>query len=289
MISYFTETFRNWHGRIISIGLLPGLFYSLNWFSSLASNGLSSSNAFILLSAFLGFRKLWASRYNLSRLEVSEADEIVGHLLILSGVFLFPFFLFSLWSQALVWLMILAGIAISSWGTQFFSLYPLATLLLVFSVYPKPTILAQEIWLALTPHQFLQRIMAQSGAVGLRALGLPAFAENTILAIPPLGAVDVNFACSGFTMALAMAAAGFFMGIFLKQNFANTILLILAGIISAFVFNVPRIMLLAIAAVYWGEEYFNFWHGFWGSQITTGVLFTIYYYVVMGIAKKHVK
>jgi len=57
-------------------------------------------------------------------------------------------------------------------------------------------------------------------------------------------------------------------------------------VVLALIFNVPRIMLLAIAAVYWGETSFKFWHGPWGGQMFSGVLFTVYYYAVMGLANR---
>ena len=39
------------------------------------------------------------------------------------------------------------------------------------------------------------------------------------------------------------------------------------GIVLALAFNVPRIVLMTLAVVYWGKDAFEFWHGAWGGQI----------------------
>jgi exosortase/archaeosortase family protein len=57
--------------------------------------------------------------------------------------------------------------------------------------------------------------------------------------------------------------------------------LIVMGWTVAMVLNVPRIMLLAIASVYWGEHSFEFWHGPIGGQMFSAVMFTVYYYIAM--------
>ncbi|NJL38340.1 MAG: exosortase/archaeosortase family protein [Leptolyngbyaceae cyanobacterium SM1_4_3] len=54
----------------------------------------------------------------------------------------------------------------------------------------------------------------------------------------------------------------------------------------ALVLNIPRITLVTLASVYWGQYWFDFWHGSWGSQIFMSVVFTIYYYIIMGVAKR---
>jgi exosortase/archaeosortase family protein len=87
-------------------------------------------------------------------------------------------------------------------------------------------------------------------------------------------------------MAVQMAVAGFFMGLFLKQNWVSTLMMMVVGAGLALIFNIPRIMLLTLASVYWGEGWFNFWHGTWGGQVFTGLLFTLYYYSIMAMVNR---
>ena len=198
---------------------------------------------------------------------------------------LFPFCRFEMWSQALIWLLVLAGIACSTWGIDFFRKYPLPIILIVLSVYPKPGVMARILWQTFTPPQLLENFMAWSGSHGLRAIGQNANVVDNIVSLPT-GAVQVDWGCNGFNMSFTMAAAGLILGLFLKQGWLKTLGIMAIGVVMALIFNVPRIMLLAIAAVYWGEASFKFWHGPIGGQIFAGVLFTGYYYVVMWFASR---
>ncbi|MBD2260588.1 archaeosortase/exosortase family protein [Pseudanabaena sp. FACHB-2040] len=128
--------------------------------------------------------------------------------------------------------------------------------------------------------------MAHAGAAALRVIGQPAIAEGSIVALPPAGAVNVDWGCNGFNMAFTMAAAGLIMGLFYKQRWYNTLSIMAVGTVLALIFNVPRIMLLTIASVYWGEASFKFWHGHWGGQLFSSVLFTVFYYAVMALINR---
>jgi exosortase/archaeosortase family protein len=77
-------------------------------------------------------------------------------------------------------------------------------------------------------------------------------------------------------MAMTMVVASFVLGLFLKQSWAKIVALMVVGAVLALVFNIPRIMLVTSASVYWGKYWFDFWHDSWGSQIFVSVLFTIY-------------
>ena len=90
-------------------------------------------------------------------------------------------------------------------------------------------------------------------------------------------------------MALTMMVAGLVIGLFLNQSRVMILKIVLIGIVAALLFNIPRVMLLAVASVYWGSDWFNFWHGPWGGQLFSGVLFTVYYYVVMRLANRQPK
>lgn len=275
------------HGRIVLCGLFVGLCYLPVWCSGLLVSASQGSAGLPLISAtvYLGLQQLWKQRRNLATIQASEEDELLGHALILSSVALFPFCRSEIWSQAVIWLLILIGIACSSWGVRFFTQYPLPTVLLALSVYPKPGVLARILWQTLTPPKLLEHLMAWSGTVALRVIGQPAVVQGTLVSLPG-GSVEVAWGCNGFNMAFTMAAAGLIMGLFLNQSRLQTIGLMAIGIVLALVFNVPRIMLLTLASVYWGKAAFEFWHGPWGGQIFTGVLFTVYYYAVMGLASR---
>ena len=92
--------------------------------------------------------------------------------------------------------------------------------------------------------------------------------------------------CNGFDMAFVLAGVGVIMGLFFKRSWSKIVALVAAGVSIALVFNVPRIMLLAFAVVYWGKESFEFWHGAIGGQIFATMLLTVYYYVAMAMLRK---
>ena len=53
------------------------------------------------------------------------------------------------------------------------------------------------------------------------------------------------------------------------------------GIVLALAFNVPRIVLMTLAVVYWGKDAFEFWYGAWGGQIFSAIVMTTYYQIIM--------
>jgi exosortase len=288
---HFLQTnLKTTHGRIVLCGLLVGLGYLPVWLSGLTVSAAQGSAGLPLIVAvvFLGFQELWKKRNELSRTPVLDEDRLLGHILILSGVLLFPVCRFEIWPQALIWLLVLAGIACSCWGVSFFWRYPLPILLILLSVYPKPGVMVRILWQTFTPPQLLENLMAWAGTHALRAIGQPATVIDNVVALPA-GAVKVDWGCNGFNMAFTMATAGLIMGLLLKQSWFKVSGFIVVGAILALIFNVPRIMLLAIASVYWGEASFKFWHGPWGGQMFAGVLFTVYYYAVMWIVNRSAK
>jgi exosortase/archaeosortase family protein len=187
-----------------------------------------------------------------------------------------------------LWALILTGIALSTWGIRFFAQHQLLVAAALATVHPQPTQIAQLLWEALTPYKFLEQWMAQAGAGALRLFGWPATAVQALVTFPE-GVVDVAWGCNGFDMALTMAVTGLVMGVLLKQSKVKTLWFVVIGIAAALLFNVPRIMLLAVASVYWGQAWFDFWHGPWGGQLFTGVLFTVYYYAVMAMVNRRPK
>ncbi|MGA7932082.1 MAG: cyanoexosortase C [Kovacikia sp.] len=281
------ESLQTTHSRFVACGLLAGFCYVPFWFADLLVGTLHGAASLLMAAAvFLGLQRLWKQRQQLATLQVSEEDRLLGHLLILSGVLLCPFGLLAgEWAQRLIWMVILGGIACSSWGVSFFKKYSLPTFLIVLGLFPNPTSVGKALWESFTPPYMLEQLMAWAGSLGLRAIGQPAVLENAVIKLPG-GAVEVNWGCSGFDMATVMAAAGLVIGIFFKQRFSKILLLMATGVALAFLFNIPRIMLMAVAEAYWGKASFQFWHGSWGGQIFSTLLFTVYYYAFMGFLKR---
>jgi exosortase len=171
------------------------------------------------------------------------------------------------------------------WGWGFFQQFPFPSFLIAVGLFPRTTIMVETLWQTLTPPHLLENLMAWAGSWGLKAIGHPAVAEGRFIALSQ-GAVEVAYGCNGLYMAATMAIAGLVLGLFLKQSGWKIAIMMVIGALLAFVFNIPRIMLMTLAAVYWGKWWFDFWHGSWGGQIFVTILFTIYYYAVMAMVKQ---
>ncbi|WNZ27291.1 cyanoexosortase C [Leptolyngbya sp. NK1-12] len=280
------ECLRTPHNRIVSCGILVGFFYLPSRLLDLITATLRGTPSILMTAAIgLGLHMLWQKRHQLAKLQVSEADRLLGHLLIIGGIILAPAAFWVEWSQRLDWAVILIGIACSCWGMEFFRLYPLPTFLIGMGLFPQPFQVAKEIWQAFLPPQILERFMAWAGNLGLLAIGQPSVLQSTAISLPG-GTVDVQWGCNGFDMMLTMAAASLVLGLFLQQSALKITGMIVVGMVLALLFNIPRIMLMAMAEAYWGKAAFEFWHGAWGGQIFSTLLFTIYYYVVMALVKR---
>lgn len=277
------------HGRIVMAGLLVGLCFLPFWLTDIIIGTLNGAASLVMVAAVgLGLHFLWKDRMRLAHLKVEPEDRSLGHSIILAGVGLAPFCAFSEWSQKLVWIFILIGIGCSSWGILFFRKYSIPVALIGFGFFPQPTVVAKAVWEAFMPPQVLERIMAWGGVAGLNLIGQPAKLDGTVITLPG-GSVDVAWGCNGFDMATIIAAASLLLGILLKQDRSKILLMVSVGIVLALMFNIPRIMLMAASEAYWGKAAFEFWHGFWGGQIFSTILFTIYYYVVVAITKRRVQ
>jgi exosortase/archaeosortase family protein len=285
------EVMNTWHGRFVLAGLTIGLFYLPVWLQDVYLSIKQGSDAIIILfsAILLALWQIWPQRKTFTETYASEEDQVLGHLLIAAGIIMFPVLHFAIWPQSLLWLLVLAGIAVSTWGAKFFVKFPLISLLIALTVYPRPSLLARLLWETFTPPRFLDRIMATASAFGLQLIGQPAVAEGSFVTIPSVGAVDVNWDCNGFAMACTIAASGLIMGLLLKQPWPKISMIMLTGFVMGLIFNIPRIMLLTMASVYWGQESFDFWHSNWGSQIVAGLILTVYYYVVMAMVNRRPK
>ena len=288
VLYWMPQAMKTTHGRLLLGGLLVELCYFPVWLTDLVVRSHQGSTGLVLVAGvlYLAFRDLWKRRQQLAELQAAEEDQLIGHILLGAAIVLFPFCRFALWSQAVIGLLVLIGIACSSWGIGFFWKYPLPSLLIPLSLYPRPGVAIKLIWLSITPsNQLLESTMAWAGSLALHTIGQPAQASGTVILLHE-SATRIDWGCSGFNMAFAMGVTGLLMGLFFEQSCIKTIGLIVAGIVLALLLNVVRIALVTIALAYWGKDWFNFWHGSWGAQIFVGILFTFYYYTVVPILKK---
>jgi exosortase/archaeosortase family protein len=275
------------HSRIVSLGLLVGICYFPAWFWLLCQLTIYGASAPLLNLAFLylGLHSLWQQRKQIAQLSACWDERVVGHCFILGGVVAFPFLFASVSMQSLLWIFIAAGIAYSTWGLAFFQRHCLSVLMLLFSFYPDWVFLSNKIREFVTPPQFFEKLAAWAGALALQAIGQPAVSQDVYITLSK-GSVIVASGCSGFDMAFMIFGTSIALGLFLKQRWSKILGVGAIGIVLALVFNIPRIMLLTLAAVYWGKESFEFWHGAIGGQIFSGLLLTLYYYMAMAFFRQ---
>jgi exosortase len=285
--SLLRESVKTPHSRIVTCGLLVvGLGYLPPQLYTMLLKSLHGSATVLMLAVIcLGMYRLWQQRHLLMNLKGGDEDRFIGHTLILSGVVLFPFCLSSVWSQALLCWMVLAAIACSTWGLAFFRNHPLPIFLVSTGLIPNPGVAVRAFWETFVPSLMLERFTAWLGLLALLAIDQPATLRDNIITLANRS-VQVSWGCTGFNMALSVAIMGMLLGLFFKQNLIRTVILMIAGIVLAVVFNIPRMVLLAMATTYWGDSYFHFWHEGWGAQIFSAVLFTAYYYIVMPFIKR---
>lgn len=272
------------HHQIVTFGLLMGLLYLPDFLRELGKATLGgSTNLFFNFGfLYLGVDRLWRNRTSLAKVLPTDEERLTGYLIIFSSAALMPFCLSSISLRALLWAVILIGIAYSSWGIAFLKTYYLASVLILLSFYPNWIYLLAEVWRLATPPEYLEKLMAWVGGLALHAIGQPAIVKGIMIELPT-GAVQVGYGCNGFEMAVTVGAASLLLGLWYKQSRLNIVAMVAVGIGLALIFNIPRIMLLTIASVYWGKDSFEFWHGAWGGQIFSTILFTVYYYTVMWI------
>jgi exosortase/archaeosortase family protein len=284
------ESTRTAHNQIVSCGLLVvGLGYLPFRLGDILLRSLHGSSVALMLAVLcLGVYQLWRKRGQLAKLNASEEDQFMGHVLVLSGSVLFPFCFSSMWAQTLICLIILGAIACSTWGLAFFRVCLLPASLISVGLTPNPGIVGHALWQTFVPPLMLERFTAWLGFWGLRAINQPVQLEGDMISLHNgslAGSVQVSWGCTGFSMAMSVAVAGLLMGLFFKQPLTKVLLLMVAGIILALTLNIPRVVLLALAVAYWGDSYFRFWHEGLGTQIFSTVLFTIYYYAAMPLLK----
>jgi exosortase len=280
-------TVQTGHRRLLWCGGLAGLVYLpilLGHWAVITSHGSSDPILNVGL-IFLALSAIWNERQRWQQWQAQEEDRWLGYLLLLGSTALFPFFFQTISIQALLVALILVGSALSTWGLVFLRRFPLPMVMLMLSCYPDLGFFGVSFWRVLTPANLLENVTAWAGSLGLRAIGQAAIVQGALVTLPK-GSVLVGPGCNGFSMAFTLACCSALLGLFFKWRWSRTLGLMAFSVALSLLLNVPRVMLLAIASVYWGKESFEFWHGPWGGQMFAIVLFTLYYYVVMALLKK---
>jgi exosortase/archaeosortase family protein len=271
--------------RIVALGLGVVAYYFFCWLIELIGRSMGGSSGLVLAlgALYLGLAELWQRRQQLRQLTAGPEDHLLGSLLIVSGTLLFPVFQ-AFWSQTIFVALILSGIATSLWGIPFFTRYYRPALLILISLYPRPGAVASGFLATINLSNSLETFMAWGSSQALSLIGIPAIHQGRFVYIVDSGfkGVEITSGCNGFNMAFAVAVTGLLLGLFMKQDVKRTIAAMLAGVMLMPLVNIPRIMVLTLASVYWGETWFNFWHT-WGGQMFTTLLLTVYYYLFMAI------
>ncbi len=267
----------------MTLGLAVGLIHLPFWLRDVVLGTLvGAGSSLLLLAVSVGVYMVWQKRAQLAELVPSPEDRWIGYCLIFGGVCVAPLCASAEWSQKILLMIILLGVGLSSWGMQFFGRYPIPVFLIFLGLFPNAYAVGREVWEAFTPPHILDNTMAAISTFGLSLIGQEA--ENTGRVIDLAGKpVYVDWACNGFNLSAEVAVGSIVLGFLLKQTLPKVALLTGIGIALALTFNVPRIMLMAMANAYWGEASFNFWHGLWGGQIFSMIVFTLYYYILMAV------
>ncbi len=284
-IQLLNQSTKTAHCRWITIAILVILCYLPTWGIGIINGIWNGSAQSVLNFGFfgLGIQVFLQNQKTLRSWSVQKDDRVLGYLIIVMGIISFCFFhgiqkIISL--QALSVMVIAAGIFLSTWGVQVFQKFPLSIGLFLVGIYPDIQLVLTRTCQFLTSPDLLECIMARLGSLGLSGIGYKATAQAAYILLPE-GSVFVGSGCSGFHMAMVLTGMGVLIGRFMTLTWRKTFGLMLFGWALSLVLNIPRIMLMSIAAIHWGKDSFDFWHGPIGGQLFAGLLFTIYYYVVM--------
>ena len=281
---FWQQSLKTHHGRILTLAGVAGLLYFPVWAGTLLPSVLSGSASIFLNGGFFyfGLRTLWTQRDTLGQMPVSHDDRLIGHMLIVGSAFWLPFCRDSVSLQAFIWMMVVVGVACSSFGFSIFWRYPVASLMILVSMYPNNVFLAERIFTSIIEPQVAENFTAWLGSIALQVIGQPAIAIKNLIVVRE-ESVNVAYGCTGFDMALSLTGLSLVLGLYLKQVWWRISLAMVSGIAIAIVFNIPRVVVLVLAVIYWGQSTFDFWHGPWGGQIFSAIMFTVAYYVVFAI------
>jgi exosortase len=275
---------------VMTLAIVGLLVYFTTWFKISVDRIIGGQTDPFLNIGFiwLAVQVFWQRRQELARSpQALEEDRWIGYVIL--GVGLAALVSVYGWGrsvslQSMASMMIVVAIGLSSWGVIFFRRFTFPIVLVFLALYPNLKYLTLRALQFLISEDLLERVMAWLGSISLSLIGYPATASGTLVSLSS-GSVVVAHGCSGFDMAFTLVGVGFVMGCGLKCSRRKTMLIMLFGWALALGLNIPRIMLLAIASVYWGKQSFEFWHGPIGGQMFAMVMFTVYYYAVMWLVE----
>jgi exosortase len=128
--------------------------------------------------------------------------------------------------------------------------------------FPVLFILAAVPWpdaAALAVTQSLMRMVAALAAEMMNLIGIPAVQSGNLIETAT-GSVGIDAACSGVRSIQGMLMASLFLGELNRYRWNYRLLLVVAGIVLAFLLNVVRASFLAFMTVHGGVEAFDNWH-----------------------------
>ncbi|NJN49518.1 MAG: exosortase/archaeosortase family protein, partial [Alkalinema sp. RL_2_19] len=225
---------RDVHSRIVTVAILFVACYLPTWISSLVAAVVGGTSDSILNLGFiaLGIQIVYQHRPTLQAQAVEADDRFLGYAVIGIGLTTFVIFHSLTWSpsfQALAVMLMLIGIAWSSWGLGFFRQFPLASSLILVAVYPSLSYIVIRVCRFFTASEdMLEQVMAVAGAAGLNLIGLKATAQAALVSLPE-GSVLVAPGCSGFDMAFTLLGTGFLMGKFMQLSWRKTAMIMAIG------------------------------------------------------------
>jgi exosortase/archaeosortase family protein len=284
-LSVVKQSLKTGHGKVVSLGMLMGLIYLPMWIWSIASFTFTGAIfPFATVAAVLvGLTQLWHERHQIMQMNASSLDRRIGHFLIWFSLALFPFFQAQMWTKALLWSLVLSAIALSSWGGNFFRRHWCPTIFILLSSYPSIFLaLPRWTWNLITGPESLERFTAWASGTFLYLIGYSVTVKGIFIFLPT-GGVSVEAGCTGFEMVTTILSISVITGVAFQLNWYRTLAIACLGSILALGLNLVRVSLMILAVAYWGDQSFEFWHGFWGGQIFAGLLFTIYYYLVVSL------
>lgn len=276
---------------LMALVALTLLLYLPNWGQS-AWNSFKTSHHeqdifFSLAALYLGVQRLRKTWNDPSLAEGDDpgSDQMLGSLLIFGGAAAFIALYTIPAMQAIAVVMVGVGLLCTLKGLSFCFRHWLPLILITLGLYPTWRLILWDLWLAFTPPYTLETLMAIAGTQAIKLLGHPAVADGRFVNLAGK-TVEVATGCNGFDMSVTLGATGLLIGLFFKRGWGAIAQLLGIGIATSMILNIPRIVLLVFAIVYWGEKSFQFWHGTIGGQIFSGLMFTLYYYIAMPIANR---
>ncbi|MGG6266064.1 cyanoexosortase C [Leptolyngbya sp. AN03gr2] len=277
------SSLRSIHNWILLLGAMFGIgVYLPTLFDRAVGVEMSGIPQLLLNLTFIGLAVYQLRHQRNLKTETAIEDQWLGSGLILGGLVIFYAYSPAITPQAFSAMIILIGSVLSDQGWKFLQRHRIAIALLAASLHPNWERVARHIWGIFAHPEALAEFMAWGSSWVLKAIGQPVSLQREFLVLPG-GSVEVAPGCDGFGMSLVIIISAVITGLAFQVRSRTMTQLIAIGVVMAVILNIVRIAVMVLAAVYWGKESFDFWHGAIGGQIFSGILFTLYYYAIQPI------